>query len=84
MMHQNSTIVYEWAKQLGGIAVSLEHRYFGESAPFGQVDSYTNSNIKFLSLENVMADAVSFMRFIQKTVAGAEESKPIVVSGKLS
>ena len=71
----------EWfAQQLGGMSVSLEHRYFGLSLPFGN-DSYTNDNFQFLTLDNVMADAVSFVEMLQSTFPGAKDSKCIVSSG---
>ncbi|OTA85840.1 hypothetical protein M434DRAFT_35996 [Hypoxylon sp. CO27-5] len=76
----NTTVMYEYAKQLGGLAVSLEHRYFGQSLPFGQ-DSHTPSNMKYLTLDNVMADAVSFIDYIKETHNGASDSKAIVASG---
>ncbi|KAI0380613.1 peptidase S28 [Hypomontagnella monticulosa] len=76
----NTTIMYEYARQLGGLAVSLEHRYFGESLPFGQ-DSHTTSNMKYLTLDNVMADAVSFVEHIKKTNNGTSDSKAIIASG---
>ncbi|KAI1415503.1 peptidase S28 [Hypoxylon sp. FL1857] len=76
----NTTIMYEYAKQLGGLAVSLEHRYFGQSLPFGQ-NSHTPSNMKFLTLDNVMADAVSFVEYIKESHNGAPDSKAIVASG---
>ncbi|KAI4862306.1 peptidase S28 [Hypoxylon rubiginosum] len=76
----NTTIMYEYAKQLDGLAVSLEHRYFGQSLPYGQ-DSHAPSNMKYLTLDNVMADAVSFISHIKETNEGAAESKAIVASG---
>ncbi|XXH02210.1 hypothetical protein Hte_008578 [Hypoxylon texense] len=76
----NTTVMYEYAKQLGGLAVSLEHRYFGQSLPYGQ-DSHTPSNMKYLTLDNVMADAVSFVSHIKEANEGAADSKAIVASG---
>ncbi|KAI0172953.1 peptidase S28 [Hypoxylon sp. FL1284] len=76
----NTTVMYEYAKRLGGLAVSLEHRYFGQSLPFGQ-QSHTNSNMKYLTLDNVMADAASFVGHLKKTVKGAADSKAILGSG---
>ncbi|KAI2472709.1 peptidase S28 [Annulohypoxylon bovei var. microspora] len=76
----NTTVMYEYAKQLGGLAVSLEHRYFGQSLPFGQA-SHTPSNMKYLTLDNVMADAVSFIEHIKEANNGASDSKAIVASG---
>ena len=58
----------------------LEHRYFGESLPFGN-DSYTPDNLKHFMLDSVMQDAVYFMDFIKKNVTGAANSKAIVAGG---
>ncbi|KAI1382985.1 peptidase S28 [Hypoxylon trugodes] len=76
----NTTIMYDYARQLGGLAVSLEHRYFGQSLPFGE-NSHTASAMQYLTLDNVMADAVSFIEFVKKTNPGASQSKAIVASG---
>ncbi|KAK7906123.1 hypothetical protein LTR67_000849 [Exophiala xenobiotica] len=78
----DTSIAYTWAKETNGIAVTLEHRYFGESAPFGasdptkQVEEYA-----YLTLDNVMADGVAFMDHIKQNITGAQDSKVIVLSG---
>ncbi|KAE8446449.1 hypothetical protein EG329_011912 [Mollisiaceae sp. DMI_Dod_QoI] len=80
----NSTIYYDWAEELNGIAVSLEHRYFGESAPFGVTDPTDPAQLpkfEYLTLDNVMADGASFVEFLQQNITGAENSKAIVASG---
>ena len=38
----------------GGLVVSVEHRYFGESLPFGN-ESYTNAHLKYLTVANDLA-----------------------------
>lgn len=75
-----STVLYAWAKELGGLTVTLEHRYFGPSAPFGNA-STSNNNFKFLTLDNVMADAVEFVAQLKRNVTGAQDSKVFVGSG---
>ncbi|KAE9405741.1 hypothetical protein BT96DRAFT_915947 [Gymnopus androsaceus JB14] len=80
MIRIETTILYSWAQELGGIAASLEHRYFGESLPFGN-DSWTRDNIKYLTLDSVMDDAVEFVNSIKANVTGAENSPVIVSSG---
>lgn len=72
--------MYHFAEQLGGIAATIEHRYFGLSVPFGN-DSYTHENIVYLTLENVIADAVNFVEGIRANVTGAENSPVIIASG---
>lgn len=73
--------MYHFAQELGGIAATLEHRYFGLSAPFGN-DSYTSENIAHLTLDNVIGDAVNFVEGIRANVTGAENSPVIIASGK--
>lgn len=80
---KNSTIFFTFAQELGGMAVSLEHRYFGESMPFGNSTvSWTPMNMKYLTLDNVMADAVNFVNMLKTNYSGASESKTLVTSGK--
>ena len=76
----NTTVQYTYARELKGIAVSLEHRYFGQSLPFGDA-SHTPENMEYLSLDNVMADAVAFISQIKENYTGAADSKAIVASG---
>lgn len=73
--------MYYFAEKLGGLAIALEHRYFGLSTPFGPVDSYTQDNIAFLTLDNVMMDAENFINQVKQNVTGAEDSHAIVASG---
>ncbi len=73
--------MYHFAQELNGLAVSLEHRYFGESLPFGANVSWTNEKLKYLTLDNVMADAVTFINFLKETIPGTEKSKVITASG---
>ncbi|RDX41422.1 peptidase S28 [Lentinus brumalis] len=73
-------ILTEWAQELGGMTAVLEHRYFGQSLPFGN-NSFTAKNLRYFTLENVMADAVSFVNFVKTNVTGAAHSKVIVVGG---
>ena len=77
---QDTLILADWAKELGGLTATLEHRYFGQSLPFGN-DSYTLDNLKHFTLENVMQDAVNFLNFIKQNVTGAADSKVIVAGG---
>ena len=49
------------AKEFNALVVFAEHRYFGESMPFGK-DSYEPKNLQFLSVEQVMADYVEIAR----------------------
>jgi dipeptidyl-peptidase-2/lysosomal Pro-X carboxypeptidase len=80
----DTSIAYTWAKETNGIAVVLEHRYFGVSVPFG-VDNPANATqqpyFDYLTLDNVLEDGVTFLESVKKNVTGAQDSKVIVLSG---
>ncbi|OAP64033.1 hypothetical protein AYL99_00005 [Fonsecaea erecta] len=78
----DTSIGYSWAQETNGIAVVLEHRYFGQSSPFNATDPSTQQReFQYLSLDNVIADATSFLSYLKMNVTGAEDSKVIVYSG---
>jgi pimeloyl-ACP methyl ester carboxylesterase len=56
-----SDYALEWARQLGARVVFLEHRYYGQSQPFGDISS---DHLKYLTLDNVMEDLASFQKWI--------------------
>ena len=68
------------SKELKGMLVYPEHRYFGVSMPFGdQKTSYLKENLVYLTTEEAMMDFVEFVKFIKKTYC---EDCPVVVFGK--
>jgi len=74
--------MYSFAQELGGIAVALEHRYFGESLPFGPNETaYTQAQWAPLTLENVMDDAVALIDHIRTTIPNATQAPAFVASG---
>lgn len=60
---------------LGGLEVRVEHRFFGESIPNN--DS-TTANLKFLSVEQNLADMVSLVKHVQIQLG---LSGPVIASG---
>lgn len=66
-------------KDLKGLLVYPEHRYFGKSWPFGdQKTSTTPQNLVYLTTEEAMMDFVEFIKFLKKTYC---EDCPVVVFG---
>lgn len=79
MPTQNNSIALAWAKELGGAAALLEHRYFGTSKPFGATDPTKQlDDFKYLTLDNVMDDAVVFVDSLRANLTGGNESKAII------
>ncbi|KAK4071672.1 uncharacterized protein Triagg1_5910 [Trichoderma aggressivum f. europaeum] len=73
------TIYPEWAQEVDGMVISLEHRFFGLSDASNATDPI--EKYKSLILENVMLDAVTFVNHIKHTIPGAKDSKVIVSGG---
>lgn len=67
------------AQQFGAISVFAEHRYFGESMPFG-ADSFKRENLPYLTVEQAMEDYVDLIRDF-KTDWDIEDQAVIVGGG---
>eukprot|EP00771_Trimastix_marina_P000430 gnl/Trimastix_PCT/1449.p1 GENE.gnl/Trimastix_PCT/1449~~gnl/Trimastix_PCT/1449.p1 ORF type:complete len:457 (+),score=132.25 gnl/Trimastix_PCT/1449:121-1491(+) len=51
------------AQKFGGMVVSLEHRYYGESQPFSNLST---ENLKYLSVEQELEDLAHFAKWFQE------------------
>jgi len=72
----NTGLPFAWAEEFGADVVFAEHRYYGESLPFGE-DSFKNSStIQYLRVEQALADYALFMTSYNK---GAK--KKVMVHG---
>lgn len=49
----------------------IEHRYYGKSYPFGPQASYTNTGLRYLTVEQAMADFHAITLAVRKVGAGA-------------
>jgi len=59
-------IFYPWitdvlAKDYGALVLEPEHRFYGESLPFGN-ESFTRENLKMMSSQQALADAAHFIK----------------------
>ncbi|XP_071372461.1 lysosomal Pro-X carboxypeptidase [Centroberyx affinis] len=77
----NTGFMWETAEELGAMLVFAEHRYYGESLPFGQ-ESYSDSkHLNYLTSEQALADFAVLIRELKKSVPGAQLSPVIAVGG---
>ncbi|KAL7104565.1 hypothetical protein ACP275_08G253400 [Erythranthe tilingii] len=53
------------AKKFGAAVVSLEHRYYGKSAPF---NSSTTENLRYLSSKQALFDLAAFRQYYQESL----------------
>lgn len=47
------------------MVITLEHRYYGASQPFGNVSMQTEL-MKYLTVENALEDLAYFINFVKK------------------
>lgn len=69
-----------FASALGGLILASEHRYYGASLPFGAA-SFSISNLRFLTIENALADYVALLQHVRATVPGAAQSAALTFGG---
>ncbi|KAM9820309.1 lysosomal Pro-X carboxypeptidase [Neosynchiropus ocellatus] len=73
--------MWDVQEELGAMLVFAEHRYYGESLPFGQ-DSYSDSkHLNYLTSEQALADFAVLIQNLKQTVPGAADSPVIAVGG---
>ena len=63
----NSGYIDFLASQMDAVVVFAEHRYFGESLPFGDSSYDTLDKLKFLSPHQALADYAYLLTYLQQT-----------------
>ncbi|XP_005074170.1 lysosomal Pro-X carboxypeptidase [Mesocricetus auratus] len=77
----NTGFMWDVAEELKAMLVFAEHRYYGESLPFGE-DSFKDSrHLNFLTSEQALADFAELIRHLKRTVPGAENQPVIALGG---
>ena len=74
----NTGFMNEFAEKAGALIIYAEHRYYGTSLPFG-TDSFTKENIKYLTVEQALADFATFIIDLKKN--GGADGSPVIVFG---
>ena len=68
------------APQLKGYLLFAEHRYFGESLPFGN-NSFTKENLVYLTTDQALADYAVFIRYYKTQVLKCPDCPVIAFGG---
>ncbi|KAG9265025.1 lysosomal Pro-X carboxypeptidase [Astyanax mexicanus] len=77
----NTGFMWDIAEELGAMLVFAEHRYYGESLPFGD-ESYSNAKyLNYLTSEQALADFAVLIENLKKTYRGAQNSPVIAIGG---
>ena len=70
------------ALQTGGLLIALEHRFYGQSMPFGN-NSLDLDKLKYLNSEQALSDIAEFIQTIKVSEKHGvkKDSKWIVIGG---
>ncbi|GLJ27415.1 hypothetical protein SUGI_0538320 [Cryptomeria japonica] len=77
----NTGILFEIAPKFGALLVFIEHRFYGNSMPFGnRSDSYKSAEtLGYLNSQQALADYATFIIELKKNLSA--EASPVVVFG---
>ena len=76
---KHTGLMWENKDEFKALLVFAEHRYYGETLPFGK-DSYSKENIGYLNHEQALADYASVIREFKRS-RKAEASKVVAFGG---
>jgi len=77
--YDNTGLVFDWAPEFHALVIFPEHRYYGDSLPFGEEKSFTMPNLGWLSVEQAIADYVSIVEWLKTKVLF--ENAPVIAFG---
>ncbi|KAL1493398.1 hypothetical protein ABEB36_011459 [Hypothenemus hampei] len=66
MFAQNTGFIFDLARKLGALIVFAEHRFYGETLPFGNASYSSPQNLGYLSAQQALADYVYLINDLQK------------------
>eukprot|EP00759_Apiculatamorpha_spiralis_P027858 PhF_6_TR30544/c0_g1_i1/m.44832/K01276/DPP7; dipeptidyl-peptidase II len=75
----SGAVLYEYGQQFNGLIVYAEHRYYGQTLPFGNTpDNWTPDNIQYLTIPQALSDYKALINSIRKS---ANVTGPVVAFG---
>ncbi|KAF7989870.1 hypothetical protein HCN44_008544 [Aphidius gifuensis] len=76
---ENTGFIWDIADSFGAIVVFAEHRYYGESLPYGN-ESYSNvKNLGYLTSQQALADYVDLIEFLKSN--NNTKNSPVIAFG---
>lgn len=63
--YNHNGLMFEFGERVGALLLFPEHRYYGQTLPFGPVDSYTREHVGFLTIEQALADYITVLRAVR-------------------
>jgi len=78
--YNHNGFMFQYGAHLGAFQLFPEHRFYGQSLPFGPVDSYTPDNINKLTIEQALQDYVEIIQYVMHEF-GLPQDIPIITFG---
>ena len=75
----NTGLVWEFAADFNALIIFAEHRYYGESLPFGSRSFANTSTLAFFTAEQALLDYVTLIAYLKAQVYSS--SSPVVAFG---
>ncbi|CAH1109164.1 unnamed protein product [Psylliodes chrysocephalus] len=77
---QNSGFMFDIAPIFNALLIFVEHRYYGQSLPFGN-DSFSSlKQLKYLSTAQALADFAFVSKYLKTTLSETDDRQPTVVA----
>ncbi|XP_058401496.1 lysosomal Pro-X carboxypeptidase [Diceros bicornis minor] len=77
----NTGFMWDVAEELKAMLVFAEHRYYGESLPFGANSLKDSTHLNFLTSEQALADFAELIKHLKRTIPGAKNQPVIALGG---
>ncbi|KAL1416914.1 hypothetical protein MTO96_027409 [Rhipicephalus appendiculatus] len=77
----NTGIMWEWAPEFNALVVFAEHRFYGQSLPFGNKSYESPHHLGYLTSEQALADYADLILHLKYTLPGAEKSAVVAFGG---
>lgn len=72
--------MWDVAEELKAMLVFAEHRYYGESLPFGPMSFKDSKHLNFLTSEQALADFAELIKYLRQSIPGIK-NQPIIALG---
>lgn len=79
--YDHDGLAFELALKLNGIVFSPEHRFYGNSLPFGPKNSYLPANLEKLTVQQALADYTEVLKAIKVRYGLSPQAKVVSVGG---
>ncbi|XP_004708913.2 lysosomal Pro-X carboxypeptidase [Echinops telfairi] len=77
----NTGFMWDVAEEMNAMLVFAEHRYYGESLPFGSRSFQDSRHLNFLTSEQALADFAEIVNYLKHTIPGVKNQPVIAIGG---